>query len=317
MSGTALEGFEPPHDQPRRAGRAKPALLSVTAVALALTVGFVVWPRAEELPPATTTTTSTSTSTTVVDTEVLPRGTFEIATVRPDLAAVNVLAFPPEDWDDLPQTAVLDPEFPVPEPSQPDMPEREALPTPEAPIVGRTANSLGWEFTNPGPFDPPQPLTMLVHERRRDWARVDVPVRPNGTQGYIRLADVEISRTQYRIEIRLEERTLRAIFDSEVIVETDVVVGADRTPTPTGTFYVTDIVPQTSAFFGPVALALDSYSEAIDEFDGGVPVIALHGTNRPELVGQAVSNGCIRVPNEIMTLLAETVPQGAPVLIWP
>jgi lipoprotein-anchoring transpeptidase ErfK/SrfK len=66
-----------------------------------------------------------------------------------------------------------------------------------------------------------------------------------------------------------------------------------------------------------VALATDGYSEMIDEFDNGVPVIALHGTNRPELVGQAVSNGCIRVPNEFIQQLADTVPRGAPVDIWP
>ena len=70
------------------------------------------------------------------------------------------------------------------------------------------------------------------------------------------------------------------------------VVGAAFTPTPTGTFYVTDIVPQTSPSFGPVALATDGYSEVMDEFDTGVPVVALHGTNAPELIGQARSNGC-------------------------
>lgn len=311
-----LGGFEPPNDQPRTPSRAKPVLYSAGALLVALTLGFALWPRGEELPPATTTTTTTTEATTTT-VEQLPGGTFEVATVRPDLERISVSAFPPEEWDELPPSVVTDPDFPLPPESQPEMPERVALPTIDAPIAGRYATELGWEFNNPGPFDPPQPMTMLVRERRGDWALVDVPVRPNGTQGYVRLSDVELERTQYRIEVNVGERMLRAFADSEVIAETQVVVGADGTPTPTGTFYVTDIVPQTSPFFGPVALAIDGYSETLDEFDGGVPVVALHGTNRPELMGQNVSNGCIRVPNEIITMLADTLPRGAPVLIWP
>ena len=69
--------------------------------------------------------------------------------------------------------------------------------------------------------------------------------------------------------------------------------------------------------YGPIALATDGYSEVMDEFSTGVPVVALHGTNRPELVGQSVSNGCVRIPNDIVTMLADTVPLGTPVFIWP
>ena len=39
--------------------------------------------------------------------------------------------------------------------------------------------------------------------------------------------------------------------------------------------------------------------------------------DRPELVGQSVSNGCVRIPNDIVTMLADTVPLGSPVFIWP
>jgi lipoprotein-anchoring transpeptidase ErfK/SrfK len=192
-----------------------------------------------------------------------------------------------------------------------------ALPTPEAPIQGRYAVDGGWEFANPGPFEPQQPFTMLVVEQRGDWVKVELPVRPNGTTGWVAAEDVTLSATPYRIEVRLSERTLRAFKAGEQIAETQVVIGTPFTQTPTGRFYVTDIVPQTSAFYGPVALALNGYSELLDEFDNGVPVVALHGTNRPEQVGQAISNGCIRVPNEVIQQLAETVPRGTPVDVFP
>ena len=48
-----------------------------------------------------------------------------------------------------------------------------------------------------------------------------------------------------------------------------------------------------------------------------MPVLALHGTNRPASVGRAMSNGCPRLYNEDMLRLAELVPAGTPVRIWP
>lgn len=43
---------------------------------------------------------------------------------------------------------------------------------------------------------------------------------------------------------------------------------------------------------------------------------ALHGTNRPETVGRAVSHGCVRLRNEDIAKLYEMVPVGTPVYIY-
>jgi lipoprotein-anchoring transpeptidase ErfK/SrfK len=43
---------------------------------------------------------------------------------------------------------------------------------------------------------------------------------------------------------------------------------------------------------------------------------ALHGTNRPETVGQAVSHGCVRLRNEDIAQLYTMVPVGTPVYIY-
>ncbi len=81
-----------------------------------------------------------------------------------------------------------------------------------------------------------------------------------------------------------------------------MVVGKDATRTPTGRFYITDKTDDVpSSFYGPFILPLNGYSEQLDKFDDGVPVIAMHGTSRPDLLGQAASNGCIRLPNEVIT----------------
>jgi lipoprotein-anchoring transpeptidase ErfK/SrfK len=41
----------------------------------------------------------------------------------------------------------------------------------------------------------------------------------------------------------------------------------------------------------------------------------MHGTNAPSLIGQAVSNGCLRMNNADVTRLANTVAIGTPVQI--
>jgi lipoprotein-anchoring transpeptidase ErfK/SrfK len=43
---------------------------------------------------------------------------------------------------------------------------------------------------------------------------------------------------------------------------------------------------------------------------------ALHGTNKPESIGQAVSHGCIRLRNEDIDYLYNIVPVGTPVFIY-
>ena len=43
---------------------------------------------------------------------------------------------------------------------------------------------------------------------------------------------------------------------------------------------------------------------------------ALHGTNQPQSVGQAVSHGCVRLRNEDIALLYERVTVGTPVYIY-
>lgn len=314
MSDGPIEAFDPPIDQPPPPPRRGRVLAAVAAALVVVAIAAVaLWPRDEPTAAPTTERPTTSTSTTVAE---LPAGTVEIATAKPEVTELTVLATAPPEWDDT-DPALLTSATPEPPASQDALPARTALPTVEAPIAGRRATDLGWEFDNPGPYEPSQPFTMLVEERRGDWAMVQVPVRPNGTVGWVAVADVDLSTTSYRIEINLTERMLRAYDGNDTIAETQVVVGSPFTPTPTGSFYVTDIVPQTSPAYGPVALPTDAYSEVIDEFDTGVPVVALHGTNHPEYVGQARSNGCIRLPNEVIQQLADTVPLGTPVYIFP
>lgn len=175
------------------------------------------------------------------------------------------------------------------------------------------------EFLVPNPHQFGGPLTLMVTEGQPgdEWVQVQLPVRPNGQVGWIDTSGYEIDGTRVRAEVVLSERMVRVYDGEELIAETLSVIGADASPTPLGTFFIAAKRqnPESEYYLGPWALALSSYSEVYDTFSGGIPVIAIHGTHRPEQVGDARSNGCIRVPNDVITFLAENVPLGAPITI--
>lgn len=149
------------------------------------------------------------------------------------------------------------------------------------------------------------------------WLEVMLPGRPNGATGWIQVEEVDLYSVGGRIVIDLSERELNYYAGDSQVLRADVAVGTSRNPTPTGTYFVTDSVTLSSSDtpWGPAALGLSARSETITEFNGGDGIIGIHGTNRPELIGQAVSLGCVRLPNHLITQLHELVPLGTPVEI--
>jgi lipoprotein-anchoring transpeptidase ErfK/SrfK len=163
-----------------------------------------------------------------------------------------------------------------------------------------------------------QPRTFLVVENAGDWLKVLLPMRPNNATGWIRASDVNLSVVPFEIRINLGEHMLRMFKDGQEVLSTPVVIGSPRTPTPLGTFFITDPVDlkaSPNGAYGAYALGLSGYSEVLFEFNGGPGQIAVHGTNNPSQVGQDISNGCIRVPNDIIVKIADQVPLGTPVII--
>jgi lipoprotein-anchoring transpeptidase ErfK/SrfK len=173
----------------------------------------------------------------------------------------------------------------------------------------------GYQFENPTYFG--NPLTMQVIEQHGDWLKVLIQARPNHTEGWVKASDVDVTSTNYRMELSLADRHLTVYDGDEVVAETDVVIGKDTTPTPLGTFYLAEKIEQSNpgGSYGPWILSTNGYSEALDLFDNGLPVVAFHGTNKPELIGTQASNGCIRLPNDVITQLAGILPAGTPIEI--
>lgn len=163
------------------------------------------------------------------------------------------------------------------------------------------------------------PIVFLVKQEAEQRYEVYLPVRPNGSTGWVDKADVTVARVPYRIEVELAAHRLRLYEDDELIVDEAVGVGRTDRPTPGGIYYLKELLqpPNPNGPYGTYAYGLSGFSTVLTSFNGGQGVIGIHGTNEPDKIGEDVSSGCIRLPNEIIERLVEEIglPLGTPVEI--
>jgi lipoprotein-anchoring transpeptidase ErfK/SrfK len=150
------------------------------------------------------------------------------------------------------------------------------------------------------------------------WYRVALPDRPNGSTGWVPQSSVTVTKTPFRIFVDLEARTLRVERDTTEVFTTTVAIGTAENPTPQNGSYVTELIANTNptGSYGPFAFGLSLHSDTLSEFGTGDGQVGIHGTNQPDLIGQAVSHGCIRLTNsDIQELVDLQLPLGVPVFI--
>jgi lipoprotein-anchoring transpeptidase ErfK/SrfK len=162
------------------------------------------------------------------------------------------------------------------------------------------------------------PQAYLVLDGPIDnWTLLALPGRPNGATAWAKTDDLRFEIVDQQITVDLSDRNLSFVRDGEELINATVAVGSDNNPTPVGQFFVTDVVQLSNpnSAWGPFAVGLSGRSDTITEFNGGDGIIGIHGTNRPNTIGHPVSLGCVRLDNESITLLANTIRLGVPVLI--
>lgn len=159
------------------------------------------------------------------------------------------------------------------------------------------------------------PLTFMVLSAREGWLRVQVPVRPNGTTGWVAEEDVALTEISYSLKVSTADNTLELYEGDSLVQSFSVATGTGDTPTPLGTFYLTELIEPTNAGYGPFAYGISAFSDVLNEFGGGPGQIGLHGTEERDSVGQAVSHGCLRLANEDIIMLSELLPLGTPIVI--
>jgi len=298
------------HDS-RRSPSPSPAP-EVAAAATVPPASVPAMPAVAAAEPATTSTsTSTSTSTTAA-----PPTTVAVATTPTTAAAAGGGAAPA-----LAPLAPFTPRGPLA--SAPPSLVAHAV-VPELPVFdapGATVASRALGHPQPSGA----PLVLLVTEQRAGWLQVLLPVRPNGSTGWVRADHVSLVTHDFRIVVELSAHRITAYKGREVLLSEPIGVGTRDAPTPGGLYFTKELLQpldasgrlHTDGPYGPYAYGLSGFSEVIFDFDGGDGQFGIHGTNDPSGLGRDVSHGCIRMSNDGITLLAETLPLGVPVEILP
>lgn len=198
---------------------------------------------------------------------------------------------------------------------------------PEVSVVAAAKGAKVDVFAQPGPGAPVTslgnpvpsgaPLVFLVESGVDDWLHVYLPLRPNGSMGWIRAADVTLSQHSFRIEVYLAEYRLDVYQRGKLMLSAPIGVARDNAPTPDGIYYTTELLkpPQPNGPYGTFAYGLSGFSEVLTTFNGGPGQLGIHGTDDPASIGQKVSSGCIRLRNEDIDKLAAMLPLGVPVHI--
>lgn len=150
--------------------------------------------------------------------------------------------------------------------------------------------------------------------KKKTWIRIQLPKRPNGTQGWVPEAALDVRRNVTWIRVKTGSRTVE-VFRKGVRVKTfRAAVGTGGTPTPKGLFAIWDPVPTTGQL-GPYILVLTAHSTVLRTFGGGDGIVGIHGWPNAGVLGQAVSHGCVRMSRDGVRALSRYAAPGVPVEI--
>jgi hypothetical protein len=150
------------------------------------------------------------------------------------------------------------------------------------------------------------------------WYELSLSGRPNGQRGWVRGEFLDLHPVANRIVVRVSARHIfvRRIADNRMLLSGEVAVGKPGAETPLGhDFFVQGRFFPRDPFFGGFVLETSAYSKLSDWPGGGLA--GIHGTNQPQLLGQAVSHGCVRVSDRVVRALQRLAPLGTPIDLLP
>ncbi len=166
------------------------------------------------------------------------------------------------------------------------------------------------------------PTILLVLSHRvingQEWTKLLLPIRPNGTSGWVPSDYLRFRKNNVRIVVDVSERRTYVYRNNRLVLRERNAVGASRTPTPFGHFAIAEkVLGPPRGFLGPVIMPATGYSNVLNEYAGGNGRFALHGTSVPDSIGRRASNGCVRHYNAAILRISRLVAPGTPLLIRP
>jgi hypothetical protein len=174
------------------------------------------------------------------------------------------------------------------------------------------------QFQPDGQFQEVFAVASRLGRDGRRWYELSLPGRPNGQRGWVRGDLVDLQPVVNRIVVHVGSRRIevRRVSDNRLLLEGTVAVGRPGAETPLGRdFFVQARYFPTDPFYGPFVLVTSAYSK-LSEWPGG-GLAGIHGTDEPNLLGQAVSHGCVRVSNVVAVALERLAPLGTRVDLLP
>lgn len=154
--------------------------------------------------------------------------------------------------------------------------------------------------------------------RGREWLRVRLPVRPNGTTGWVPasvLGELQPVKTWLKISTKTFKATL--VKNGKVVFRAPIGVGQPQWPTPRGQFYIRAKLKgygSAGSFYGPLAFITSATSNQLTDWPGG-GLVGVHGTSQPGLIPGKISHGCVRMRNADILKLEKLMKVGTPLTI--
>lgn len=161
-------------------------------------------------------------------------------------------------------------------------------------------------------------LARTTDKQGDGWLQVRLPVRPNGTKGWVpeaSLSELQPLDTWLKIDTGAFKVTL--IKNGKAVFRARIGVGQPQWQTPKGDFYIRSKLTgygSKGSMYGPVAFGTSATSDTLTDWPGG-GYVGVHGTNEPGILPGRVSHGCVRLKNADILKLARLMPVGTPVTI--
>ncbi len=161
-------------------------------------------------------------------------------------------------------------------------------------------------------------LARTTDAKGRGWLRVRLPIRPNGSTGWVPEEDLgSLQPLDTWLKINQTALTATLIKAGKVVFRARIGVGQPQWKTPKGDFYIRSKLTgygSAGSFYGPVAFGTSATSDTLTDWPGG-GYVGVHGTNEPGLIPGRISHGCVRLKNPDILRLARLMPVGTPVSI--
>lgn len=166
----------------------------------------------------------------------------------------------------------------------------------------------------------PLVLRVIAGGPDDEYIAVQAPTRPHEQVTWVQSTFFDFGYTSRRIEIDLANEGSLTLFDGDnELLTSGIVQGRDSRETPAHLTYLESGIDSAVPIpvYGSAMLSMASWSEVLGTFGGGnTPKNYLHGTNLPDLMGERISSGEVRLPNDTIDELITLVTPGTPIIIF-